>query len=85
MNGFPSSCVVNAFAQNASGTLNQATGESTVNIDLASFVYLTLGQPTVCPICDGGACNWGANVGQPCTTTNSRRRPSTVCRPRQSS
>ena len=26
VNGFPSSCVVNAFAQNASGTLNTATG-----------------------------------------------------------
>jgi hypothetical protein len=71
VNGFPSSCVVNAFAQSASGTLNLATGESTVDIELSSFVYLTLGQPTVCPICDGGFCNYGANAGQPCTTTNS--------------
>ena len=71
VNGFPSSCVVNSFAQDASGTLNTATGESMVDIELASFVYLTLGKPTVCPICDGGFCNYGANVGQACTTTNS--------------
>jgi hypothetical protein len=71
VNGLPPSCVVNAFAQNASGTLNQATGESMVDIELSSFVYLTLGKPTVCPICDGGFCNYGANSGQACTTNNS--------------
>ena len=71
VNGFPPSCVVNAFAQNASGTLNTATGESTVDIELASFVYLTLGKPTICPICDGGFCNSGPSAGQPCTTGNS--------------
>ena len=71
VNGFPSSCVVNAFAHDASGTLNTATGESTVDIELASFVYLTLAKPTVCPICDGGFCNYGANAGQACTTNNS--------------
>jgi hypothetical protein len=73
VNGFPSSCVVNTFKQNASGTLNQATGESTVDIELASLVYLTLGQPTACPICDGGACNYGANAGGACTTTNTNQ------------
>jgi hypothetical protein len=71
INGFPSSCVVNTFAQDASGTVNTATGDSTVNITLASRVYLTLGQLTACPICDGGFCNYGDNAGQPCTTTNS--------------
>ncbi len=71
VNGFPPSCVVNAFAQDASGTLNVATGESTVDIELASFVYLTLGKPTICPICDGGFCNSGPSAGQPCTTGNS--------------
>ena len=80
MNGFPPSCVVNAFAQSASGTLNLATGESTVDIELASFVYLTLGKPTVCPICDCGFCNYGANGGQACTTNSSRRRRSIACR-----
>jgi hypothetical protein len=73
VNGFPSSCVVNAFAQDASGTLNQATGESTVDIELSSFVYLTLGKPSVCPTCDNGSgfCNYGVQVNFPCTTNNS--------------
>ena len=31
---------------------------------------LTLGQPSTCPICDGGTCNWGANAGGVCTTSN---------------
>ncbi len=52
------------------GTLNLATGESSVDIELSSFVYLTWASPTVCPICDGGFCNYGANQGQPCTTSN---------------
>ena len=73
VNGFPSSCVVNAFSQNASGTLNVATGESTVDIELASLVYLTLGKPSVCPMCDNGSgtCNYGVQVNFPCTTNNS--------------
>jgi hypothetical protein len=70
INGSPSSCVVNTFARDASGTLNQATGDSTVNLVLASRVYLTLAQPTACPICNGGFCNYGDNQGQPCTTNN---------------
>jgi hypothetical protein len=70
INGFPSSCVVNTFAQDASGTVNTGTGDSTVNIVLASRVYLTLAQPTACPICDGGFCNYGDNAGQPCTSNN---------------
>src|SRR5262249_18119715 len=73
VNGFPPSCVVNAFAQDASGTLDQATGASSVDIELASFVYLTLGAPSVCPTCDNGSgfCNYGVQVNYPCTTNNS--------------
>jgi hypothetical protein len=70
INGFPPSCVVNTFASDASGTLDLLTGASSVSIALSSRVYLTLGSPTNCPICDGGACNYGANAGQPCTTNN---------------
>ena len=71
VNGFPSTCVVNTFAQDASGTVNTATGESSVSITLASRVFLTLGQPSTCPHCDGGTCNWGPNAGLACTTDNS--------------
>src|SRR5262249_55774866 len=73
VNGFPPSCVVNVFAQDASGTLDQATGASSVDIELSSFVYLTLGAPSVCPTCDNGSgfCNYGVQVNYPCTTNNS--------------
>jgi hypothetical protein len=70
VNGFPSTCVVNTFAQDASGTINTTSGDSSVSITLASRVFITLGQPSVCPTCDGGACNWGANAGGACTTSN---------------
>jgi len=46
------------------------TGASSVSINLASRVYLTLGRPSVCPQCIDGACNWGDNAGGACTTTN---------------
>src|SRR5262249_4039801 len=67
------SCVVNAFAQDASGTLDQATGASSVDIELSSFVYLTLGKPSICPTCDNGSGsgNSGVQVNFPCTTHNS--------------
>ncbi|HZP42724.1 MAG TPA: hypothetical protein VFD84_14610 [Candidatus Binatia bacterium] len=71
VNGFPSSCVVNTFAADGSGTIDLSTGESSLSISLASRVYLTLGQPTVCPHCEAGTCNWGANAGGACTTSTS--------------
>jgi hypothetical protein len=70
--GFPSNCVVNTIAADASGTIDTATGSSTTNISLQSRVYLTLVEPTACPQCISGACNYGGNSGGPCTTTNSQ-------------
>jgi len=70
VNGFLSTCVVNSFAQDASGTVDTSTGDSSVNITLASRVFLTIGQPSTCPHCDGGACSWGPNVGLPCVSDN---------------
>ncbi len=70
VNGFPSTCVVNSFATDGSGTLDLLTGESSVSINLASRVFLTLGRPSACPQCIGNVCNDGDQVGQPCTTTN---------------
>ena len=71
VSGFISTCVVNTFAQDASGTVDLATGDSSISINLASRVYLSIGLPTACPACVGGTCSYGDNVGQPCTTTNS--------------
>ena len=45
INGFPSSCVVNTFAEDASGTIDLRQALE-LNINLASRIYLTLGQPT---------------------------------------
>jgi len=70
INGFPASCVVNTFSSDASGTIDTATGTSTVNITLASRVYLTLAEPTACPQCISNACNYGSNAGGFCETTN---------------
>ena len=70
VSGFPSTCVVNTFATDGSGTLDVLTGESSVSINLASRVFLSLGQPTPCPQCIGGACSYGENAGQACTTSN---------------
>src|SRR5262249_32182411 len=49
------------------------TGESSVSIVLASRVFVTIGQPTACPVCDGGVCSYGDNSGGPCTTNNSQQ------------
>jgi hypothetical protein len=70
INGFPSSCVVNTFAADANGTIDTSTGSSSVSINLSSRVYLTLLEDTACPQCVAGACTYGANAGQPCTTVN---------------
>ena len=70
--GFPTSCVVNSFATDASGTIDVTTGESSVNIQLASRVFITLGQPTPCPTCVSGACSYGDNTGGACTSDNSQ-------------
>ena len=34
----------------------------------------------MCPICDGGFCNYGANAGQACTTNNSTQTSLDACR-----
>jgi hypothetical protein len=73
VNGFPPSCVVNVFATDGNGTLDVSTGQSSVNIVLASHVYLApiFGPGSACPVCVSGFCDTGQNAGQPCTTTNS--------------
>jgi hypothetical protein len=70
VNGFPQSCVVNTFAADGSGTIDLATGTSSVNIQLASRVYLTLTAPSACPQCIDGVCNFGENKNGDCATSN---------------
>jgi hypothetical protein len=73
-------CVLNTFSAPAGGTVDLAAGTASLNIPLASDVYLTgnLAQP--CPRCSvvgtptspgSGTCNRGPNIGLACTTTSS--------------
>jgi hypothetical protein len=86
-NGSLSTCVVNRFAAPVTGTFNQVTGESTLNVQLASHVFATFNDAAPCPVCRvnfggpgcvgtpaapcTGRCDRGVNKGQRCVTTNS--------------
>jgi hypothetical protein len=58
-------CVLNVFDANASGTLDQATGEASLTLPLRSLIYLSIGSG--CPVCTSGACTAGPRAGQACT------------------
>jgi len=59
-------CVVSKWADNISGTADEATGDISLNIHLTSEVYLT-DTSSVCPQCKNGKCNSGQNSGKSCT------------------
>jgi hypothetical protein len=71
-----STCVVNVVATDGAGSLDCSTGAQTLDIPLASIVYLT-GDTAVdpmstiagiqpCPLCSGGSCVGGPNDTLPC-------------------
>jgi hypothetical protein len=68
--GFPASCVVNAFSADASGTIDLVGSTATLNVQLASRVFLSTLLPTPCPQCVDDACTGGQNAGGACTTNN---------------
>jgi hypothetical protein len=61
-------CVISKWNGPLSGTIDQATGETTLNVHLFSQVYLT-SRDDVCPQCKNGKCNAaaGSNAGKNCT------------------
>jgi hypothetical protein len=66
--GPTSTCVLNVFRADASGTVNRAAGSSNISLPLASYVYLTGSATRVCanfnPGNDGlGACFSDAQCG----------------------
>jgi hypothetical protein len=72
-----STCVVNKWGQPAGGTVDLATGVTSLNIPLASDVYLT--GTALCPKCSAtgtptspgsGTCNGGVRNGLACTSTS---------------
>jgi hypothetical protein len=61
-------CVISRWREDIRGTLDEATGDTSINIKLFSDTYLT-SRDDVCPQCKNGKCNAasGANAGKDCT------------------
>jgi hypothetical protein len=59
-------CIVNRWAGPITGTADEATGEIALSGSVLADVYLTA-QGAVCPQCQNGTCDSGANSGMPCT------------------
>ncbi len=68
-NGALTTCVLNVFSADASGTGDTTAGTSTVMIPLASRVYITGNTTSPCPKCISATCTYGENAGKACTTT----------------
>jgi hypothetical protein len=82
-NSTPTSvCVVNRVSGPASGSLNCASGDATINLPLASEVFLTgdtdsgLAGIQPCPRCPSSTCIGGPMNGQSCTPGTSPLNPS---------
>jgi hypothetical protein len=58
-------CLVNVLTAPISGVANFATGAVSAEVDLRSQVFTT-DAINVCPRCELGTCDGGANMGQPC-------------------
>jgi hypothetical protein len=76
-----STCVLNTFAAPTSGTVNLVTGEFDASVPLSSLIYVTGNAEQPCPRCSAagqpsapgtGTCTRGANLGGPCSSTNSQ-------------
>ena len=82
-NGGLSTCVVNVFQSDSSGTVDLAAGASAVTIPLASRTYLTANSASPCPQCVSGTCNWGP--GTTCNAGTNSLHTSLDCPPPPSS
>jgi hypothetical protein len=69
--GALTTCVLNVIQTDGSGTIDTATGESTVSLPLSSRVYITGNTASPCPKCVCGTCNYGERAGQACSTFTS--------------
>jgi hypothetical protein len=67
-NGGLSTCVLNVIKTDAGGTVNTATGDTTISLPMFSRTYLTGNATSPCPKCISNSCVGGANNGMgPCT------------------
>jgi hypothetical protein len=64
-------CIMNVVQSDAGGTVDTASGASSVSLPLTSRVYITGNTASPCPTCAGGACSYGKNPGASCTATGS--------------
>jgi len=80
-NGGLSTCVVNVFQTDSSGTFNLATGASSVTIPLSSRTYLTGNSASPCPKCENSTCNSGPNAGMGCSAGTNSLATSIDCPP----
>ncbi len=64
-------CVLNTWATDATGSVNLDDGTSSTSVPLSSDIYITgnAGQP--CPRCVTGACDRGPRAGMACASANS--------------
>jgi hypothetical protein len=65
-------CVLNVVQSNASGTVNEGTGDSNINLPLSSRVYITGNTASPCPKCLSGHCDptWKTNTSTTSPDTN---------------
>jgi cysteine-rich repeat protein len=67
-NGGLSTCVINTFGENSSGSVIDTTGETRLSIPLRAHTFLKGTNDTFpCPRCMNGTCDAGARVGQSCS------------------
>jgi hypothetical protein len=78
-NGGLSTCVVNVFQTDSSGTFDLTTGSSAVTIPLSSRTYLTGNAAFPCPKCIAGTCNYGP--GTTCSAGTNSLGTSIDCPP----
>jgi hypothetical protein len=62
-----STCIVNAIAQDVTGTANLLTRATAVNASLAARLYLTGDATSPCPRCVSGTCTAGSRLGLVCS------------------
>jgi len=59
-------CVVSRWRDTITGTVDSASGDTSLSVKLFSDIYLT-DTSAVCPQCKSGKCNGGKNAGKSCT------------------
>ncbi len=70
--GSLTTCVLNVVQSDASGTVTQGTGDSSISLPLSSRVYITGNTTSPCPKCLSGHCDptWKTNTATTSPDTN---------------